>query len=419
MPRPGRKAALSAFIVAAAFVIPAAFAQQSATEDALKALDAGNPAAAEVSLREAARAQPDDYFLHFNLALALAMQNKDADAEAELRRTLELKPGLYEAELNLGTLLLRNRRASEAMAPLQSAAEARPGEARPNLLYGDALLAAGRPAEAAASYQAAAAADPKSSAAQLGWARALLRSQAPEWTDAEAHYRKAAELDPQARNALLELAVACDKAGRADEAIALYREFPDSAEAKSRLPGLLAARNEFAAAIPGLEAAVKKAPTVENRVALADAYRLNRQPGPAIEQLQLAVAADSASYDLRMRFGRLLRDERKLAPAAEQFLAAAKLRPDSVQAWNELASALVVAENYEQGLAALDRVRALGRELPGDFYYRAICLDKLRQLKPALEAYQQFVTADAGKLPDQEFVARQRIRILEAEIRKR
>ena len=64
-----------------------------------------------------------------------------------------------------------------------------------------------------------------------------------------------------------------------------------------------------------------------------------------------------------MYLGRELRDARKGLAAAQQFSAAAKIRPDSVQAWNELASILlVVNEDYADGLAALDRVRALGRK---------------------------------------------------------
>ena len=63
-------------------------------------------------------------------------------------------------------------------------------------------------------------------------------------------------------------------------------------------------------------------------------------------------------------------------------------------------------------------MRALGKEVAGDFFYRAISLEKLRQPKPALEAYRQFLAADGGKLPDQEFQARQRIRIIESELKK-
>ena len=50
---------------------------------------------------------------------------------------------------------------------------------------------------------------------------------------------------------------------------------------------------------------------------------------------------------------------------------------------------------------------------------RAIILDKARQLKPALEAYRQFLSLSQDKNPDQEFQARQRARIIQRELDKR
>jgi hypothetical protein len=61
----------------------------------------------------------------------------------------------------------------------------------------------------------------------------------------------------------------------------------------------------------------------------------------------------------------------------------------------------------------------LGGNTAGNAFLRAIILDKLRQLKPALEAYQQFLTMSEGKNPDQEWQARQRVRILQRELDKR
>jgi hypothetical protein len=40
-------------------------------------------------------------------------------------------------------------------------------------------------------------------------------------------------------------------------------------------------------------------------------------------------------------------------------------------------------------------------------------------VKPALEAYQRFLSMSQGKNPDQEFQARQRARILQRELEKR
>jgi tetratricopeptide (TPR) repeat protein len=164
--------------------------------------------------------------------------------------------------------------------------------------------------------------------------------------------------------------------------------------------------------------AVKTTPSVANRLALADAYKLNKQPERVIEQLQLAVASEPSNFDLRMDLARELRDAHKSADAAQQFSAAAKLRPDSVKAWNELATVYVVNGDYGDGLAALDHVRALGKEIPGDFYFRGICLDRMRELKPAIEAYRRFLETDGGKMADQEFLARQRIRIMENELNR-
>ncbi len=254
--------------------------------------------------------------------------------------------------------------------------------------------------------------DPKSSPAQVGLAQVLLKQlRLPEAAD---QFRAAGFKD-----GLLNVAAAYEDAGKKEEAMAIYREFPENAAVRERLGRMLVDDKNAAAAIPNLEEAVRKAPISANRLALADAYKLAKQPAKMMEQLQLAVAGEPNNFDLRMAYGRALRDDRKLVPAAEQFMAAAKLKPDSAPAWNELASVLIVNEHYAEGLAALDRVHSLGKEIPGDFFLRAITLDKLKQLPQALAAYAQFLASDGGAHPDQEFQARQRTRIIENELKKK
>ena len=367
--------------------------------EGLKALDANEPVAAEPLLRQAVQAVPGDYFAHFNLAIALSMQQKDAEAIEEFHKTLELKPGLYQADLNVGILLLRNKRPAEALPVLKEAADSK--TARADLYYAQALFETGDMAQAEERYRVAAELDPKSAAAQAGLAHTLLKESKLE--EAAEHFRDAAAFDPHYRDGLLELAAEYEKSGALPEAIAVYREFPANPAAKERLTQLLLANGNTAAAIPNLELAAKTAPSVANRLALADAYKLNKQGDRATDQLQLAVASEPSNYDLRMTLARELRDAHRAAETVQQFTAAAKLRPDSVKAWNELATVYVVTGDYANGLDALDHVKALGKELPGDFYFRAICLEKLRQLKPALEAYKQFLATDANKQPDQEF----------------
>jgi tetratricopeptide (TPR) repeat protein len=391
--------------------------QQDFLADGIKALDANQPAAAEPLLRQAAAAAPDDFSVHFNLALALTLQGKDPEAIAELRRTLAIKPALFEADLNLGMLLLRDKQPADALPVLKAAVDLKPQDSRANLYLAQAWFDTGDFAQAESRYRAAAEADPKSAGAELGLARSLVKqSKLPE---AAQHFAAAATLDPRYRDALLELAGEYDNAHQASAAIGIYRQFPENADAKRRLAELLVQDGDAASAIPALEESVRANPSVANRLALASAYQTNKQPDKFIEQLQMAAASDPANFDVRMGLGRALRDQRKFEAAAAQFATAARLQPDSVKAWNELASALVISENYAQCLAALDRVRALGKEVPGDFYFRALSLDRLRQIKPAIDAYRQFLTIAAGKFPDQEFLARQRVRILENELKRK
>jgi Tfp pilus assembly protein PilF len=80
---------------------------------------------------------------------------------------------------------------------------------------------------------------------------------------------------------------------------------------------------------------------------------------------------------------------------------------------------LVLAEDYGTALAALDKVKQLNAETAGHHFLRAIVLDKHKQLKPALEAYQKFLSMSNGKNPDREFQARQRAKIIERELSKK
>ena len=80
---------------------------------------------------------------------------------------------------------------------------------------------------------------------------------------------------------------------------------------------------------------------------------------------------------------------------------------------------LVIAGQYPQGLAALDHVRALGAENSGHLFFRALALDHMDRRAEAIEDYTKFLAGSQGKFPDQEFQARQRVRILEAELKKR
>lgn len=79
---------------------------------------------------------------------------------------------------------------------------------------------------------------------------------------------------------------------------------------------------------------------------------------------------------------------------------------------------LVVMNQHEAAVQALERVRALGGETPAYFYLRAISLDALKVYPEALESYEKFLAASTGQSPDEEFKARQRVRIIKKTLHK-
>lgn len=382
-----------------------------------KALDESRYEAAVQAFAKAVEADPKDYSAHFNLALAYSFLGKDAEGVAEYRKVLELRPGLYEAELNGGILLLRQKDAGEAVALLSHAAEQKPGEFRPRFYLAEAQLQAGALDAAEASYRAALELDPKSAASELGLAHALARQE--KLADAAPHFQRAAELDPKYRDYLLELAGLYEKNRQPADAIAIYKEFPDNPAARARMGELMVESRQYTDAIPQLETAYAKDGTQANRVALAKAYLFARQLEKATPLLDQAVSAEPANYEYRMMYALALRDRKQFPAAAAQFLEAAKLKPREPQTWTDLGGMLYMMGSYQQSLAAFDRARDLGENTPGNWFFRAIILDKLKQLKPALEAYQKFLSLSQGKNPDQEFQARQRARILKRELEKR
>src|SRR5947209_7373135 len=359
--------------------------QSNFYEQGLKALDGKRYQEAVDNFVNAIAAEPKDYALHFNLALAYSLMGKDAEGIAEYRKALGIKPGLYQAELNVGILLMRQKKAAEAVPYLASSAAQKPKEFRPNYYLAEALSQIGQFEKAAQAYQTALEIDPKSAGAESGLGRALAKQN--NLSEAALHLRKAAELDRAYRDSLLELAALYEDAKQPDDAIAIYQQFPANPSAQERLGALLLQTGKGTEAVAHLEDAVNKSPTPANRAALATAYLKNKQPEKAFPLITQLLQAQPDDYELRMVYGRMLRDQRKFPQAAQEFLRAAQLKPDSAESWSELAGVLVFAENYPAALGPLDKIAALQAEKPGHVYLRAIVLDRAKDLKPALESY--------------------------------
>jgi tetratricopeptide (TPR) repeat protein len=351
-------------------------------EQGVQALDTKQYDRAVELFTQAAGANPKDYAAEFQLGLAYSLLGKDADAVPHYKAALDLKPDLYQGQLNLGLSLLRMKDPRAAQPYLESALEQK-----------------------------------SSATAESALGRAIARQGNP--AAAEPHFRKAVAMDPSRRDDLLELAQLYEAAHQPTQAIAIYREFPDRSGAQERLSALLADSGHPSEAIEALEAAVATTPTEQNRMALAEAYVRAQQLAKAEPIVALLVGLEPRDRQTRLFYGRILRDEKKLAEAATQFGILTDIRADSVEGWSELASVLMVMEQFPRALDALDHVRALGAENAGHVFFRALALDHLNRKPEAIESYNRFLAMNQGKFATQEFQARQRVRILENERRSK
>jgi tetratricopeptide (TPR) repeat protein len=277
-------------------------------------------------------------------------------------------------------------------------------------MLGKVLLGTDKPAAAEERFRAIIALDPKHAEAHLLLSRALSAQQ--KYADAAGPLARYTELTPSDTAAQMELAQTLEKAHKPAEAAAIYRRFPKDPAATERAGLLELDAGNAKASIEQLSQALQATPTPELRYALATALLRDGQVEKAAGVAEELVAQTPGNFDTRMFYGRLLRDQKKYPLAAAQFSAAVKLKPASLEAWNELTSMLLLLKNYPAALESLEKCKQLGGETAAYFWFRAIMQDALQDRKPALESYQRFLEMSQGKSPDEEFKARQRVRIL-------
>lgn len=348
---------------------------------ALAHLDGGRPAEAATLLEPVVAKEPENLPARFNLAIAYSMLGRDGEAIEAFRKVLAQSPKLVEAQLNLGQVLVKTGRFEESVPLLESAAAGKPADVRPVYLLARA------------------------------WSGRQL------WKEAAGWFLKAVQLAPDDQDILLEAAECYERAGMKQEAIDAYRKSP-AVGARERLGALLMETGDHSGAAAEFEEVMRKSPSPAAAFALSTIYLRAKQPAKALPLAAYIVEKEPANAEARLFLGRLLRDEKRYQEAAEQFFAATKHKPGSIEAWNELAGMLILLKNYGAAVAALDKSFALGGETPGYWWFRAAALDNLHQTELALECYRKFLAQSGGKFPDEEFKARQRVRILEKEVKR-
>ena len=399
-------------------------AEEPASQDAIvkaeKALDAKDYAAALTLLRELTAQEPKNYRAWFDLAYAHTMLGERAEAIAAYKKALALRPKLTQASLNLGILLLEEKQAAEAVQHLEAVVAARPKDAQAHLLLADAVAASGDSGQAVERYRRTLALDPKSHPAHYALGRLLVELK--KFEEAEQHLAQAIQLQPADTTARVEMARLWELTGREEEARRFYAELverePSNVAVRRRLGAVLLANRQYAEAAAEFEAAAQIEPSPEDDWNLARAYAGAERAEHAIPLLQKLAAADPRNYDVRLLLGNMLKAQRNFLAAQKELEAAVALRPDLPNAYVDLANVLYVQQNLPATLVVLDRVARVAPETPWLHFLRAISLDKLDHVEAALNSYERFLAISHDQFPNQEFQARQRIKVLKRRLQR-
>jgi Tfp pilus assembly protein PilF len=386
-------------------------------DEAQRDIEKNDFTAAITPLQKFIAEKPEVAFAHFQLAYVYTALKQVPEARSEYEKAISLDPKMTEAYLNLG-ILLTDPAPADAVAPLKKAVEMLPSQSRPRILLGVAQERAGDFAGAANSFEGAVNLDPRDIEATLHLARLYLKLKRP--ADAESKFRVVLDADPKSTVAALGLAQTLDAEGKPEAADA-YRKYlalqPNDQAIRARVVHFLVEQQDYDDALAELDRADKDKPASSDTLRLrADIQIAQKHFDDAVATLQRAIALTPKDPQLVAGLGRIYLQKHDYDSAKKQFKAAIQLDPNNVAYWKDMNSAYYLSGDCVSTLAGLDVIAKVEQPGAGAWFIRALCYDKLHQIKPALEAYQKFLSMDENKNPDQVWQAKQRTQVLQHQL---
>jgi Flp pilus assembly protein TadD len=383
-------------------------------DEAQRDIDANNFEAAVAPLQRFIAEKPEVAFAHFQLGYAYTALKRSDEARAEYERAIAVDPKMPEAYLNLGILLLDKQEYAAAVAPLSKAVELLPAQSRPRSLLAVAQDRSGDQEGAARSFEGVLHLDPNDLTANHYLGDLELRRGKP--AEAEMRFRHALEVRADAPEALQGLAQSLEAQNKPETANA-YRKYlavvPGDSAARARLTHLLVNDQEYDAALAELDRAdAGKPPSLDSLRLRADIQIAQKKFADAVVTLQQAIALAQRDAQLIGGLGRVYLQKRDFALAEKELKAALQIDPNNLVYWKDLSSTYYLSGNCPATLASLDVIAKVEPPGSGAWFIRALCYDKLHQLKPALEAYEKFLAMEQEKTSDQIWQAQQRSKVL-------
>jgi Flp pilus assembly protein TadD len=382
-------------------------------DEAQRDIDKSDFAAAIEPLQKVIAEKPEVAFPHFQLAYVFTALQRAEEARAEYERAIAIDPKMSEAYLNLG-LLLVDKEPAAAVAPLKKAVELLPAESRPRFLLGVAQERSQDLAGAAISLEGASRLDPKDLETNEHLANLYVALKRP--ADAEAKFREVLESKPNDPAALLGLAKCLDARNDA-AAVTAFQNYllarPADAAARTRLFALLTAQQRYDEALAELDRAdAPHGPTSDSLRERAGIEVAQKKWDEAISTLRKAVEFSPKDASLHGGLGRLLLQRRNFPDAEKELKLALALDSGDVVYLKDLSSIYYQAGNFAAALAVMDEIAKKETPSPFTWFIRGLCYDKLNQPKPALAAYQTFLSTTTDKNTDQVWQATERSKVL-------
>ncbi len=397
-------------------------AQVLAAETAIAASDWKT---AEAKLDPWLATHPNDARSLFDAGYVADAQNRLDDAATLYRRATAANPKSFEAHLSLGLLLARQGNPAQAQPELLAATKLDPGEAGSALKARAwrALAAIDRPDPSSPGDTTAASNDllealklsPETSADTL--LAASLAEQASEFDAAESAYRRVLLKDPKSEPANAGLAHLLIRKKQYPEAETLLRaaleKLPGDPALTAQLATTLAAQDK-AEALPLLQKLHADHP--ENTAISSMLAQVLAEAGDSAgsDQLYLKLlAATPNDPDLLVAHGQNLVRLGRFPEALAQFGKATQIDPTNTDAWSGIAFA---ASRTNQPAVTLHALTMRSKYLPesaSTYFLWATSYDSLHQTGQAAVYYHHFLDSSAGKFPNQEWQARQRLQVLE------
>lgn len=363
---------------------------------------------------------PNDARALFAAGYVADSQDRLDDAADLYRRAVQANPQSFEAHLALGLLLARQKEPDEARPELVAATKLDPGEGGPEL-KARAWRALARvdqdsdPAEASNDLLEALKISPETPSDTL--LAASIAEQAGQDQEAEAAYRRVLAKDPKSEAANTGVAHILIARKQFPEAETMLRaaldQLPGDPALSAQLAAVLAAQNK-AEALPLLKKLHQdrpEEPAITRMLAEVEAEAGDFAGSEALYSGLLA--ANPNDHVLVAAHGENLVHLNRYPEAVKTFQKATELDPTDGEAWGGLAFAALRTNQTSIALNALATRSKYLQETPGTYFLWATSYDMVHDKAEATKYYHRFLDSAAGKFPNQEWQARQRLLLLE------